>query len=318
MSTIKSRYLTNILNSLVIDDNIDFIGSFKNKEFKYPSDIDIVNFNTINLDKLSASEYYSNKIYHIILNLPKNIIFKDFKIGNDIITGESLHWKEEEILNNFKNNLTLKDAIYTGGLVKADFIIWFEDRFQIVEIIYLMSYNTDLFYKRNDYAQSLIDFLKTNYYNKNYLPLKILKRLYLYAKYMKNEELKNKLIIEFNSKTSGLNQILTDFDTIILICRKKYISEDILNKMSMTILSLEKRLKYLNHKLWCLYRPSILSGVHIHKNEFEYWKPYLNTIINHILDFRKILEYYIVKVTTPLLDKYSIFFQSISSNGIGI
>jgi hypothetical protein len=127
-----------------------------------------------------------------------------------------LRWHPREILKGVKHyrnlNITLEDAVKSGGMLKIDVVADIRDRFTEFSVIYTpMKNGKRVFSSRLPLAIGLTEDLL--YYDK-INPFKALKRFFSLARLHKRYGLLKKLTLVLNSDLGRLYQIIGDLKTI--------------------------------------------------------------------------------------------------------
>jgi hypothetical protein len=172
------------------------------------------------LDKLKADKIISPAEYkgaERLLRAIKNpLTFIKARKG---IRFHILRWLPSEVLAGVKEirgrSITLNDAIFSGGLIKLDFITSIDDRFTEFSMIYNLYLNKILV---TESPKNVVDSLKEDiiYYNTTN-PFKALKRLFSLAKITKNLEEIEYLSPILNSDLGRLYAIINDLATIHML-----------------------------------------------------------------------------------------------------
>jgi hypothetical protein len=193
-----------VMNGSVIKNKVDF---------SLPKSLSV-------LDKLKADKIISPAEYkgaERLLRAIKNpLTFIKARKG---IRFHILRWLPSEVLAGVKEirgrSITLNDAIFSGGLIKLDFITSIDDRFTEFSMIYNLYLNKILV---TESPKNVVDSLKEDiiYYNTTN-PFKALKRLFSLAKITKNLEEIEYLSPILNSDLGRLYAIINDLATIHML-----------------------------------------------------------------------------------------------------
>lgn len=214
--------LITIQNSEVIR-----VGSSILKIQPYFSDVDICNIVDRNLS-------VDQTINDFILNLKKiitsikyynNIFFSDFKAGG-------LHWSIDEILNEQKNNVHLKDACKIREVIKLDIIVPYNERYIEMSSFYMLRSNgKDINNPLSDYIKSLEgDIIKY----KDTKIFKAIKRVWSLSIFKKDYNTLNSLKKLIKSNIALLAQINADIETLqlLIVHNNNYNLEFVINELN--------------------------------------------------------------------------------------
>jgi len=214
-----------LLDLITINEVPKVVGSYAYKNHKYPSDIDVFERVTVNLNKDDAINFFVNQIRNIVQKLliySDTAIINDFKIGTDS-GGKPLRWRAKEILHGSAirngNMYSLERAISQPAVLKLDVISYISNKFQSVEVFYNFRYLSNQsfvdFYPLGSYVETLLEDINKYSTTKYYSPLKVAKRLWALSRVTKCDELIQILDPLLSSNAAALNQIKSDI-TIIL------------------------------------------------------------------------------------------------------
>ena len=212
-----------LLDILTFNEIPKVVGSYSYKNHKYPSDVDVFEKITLNLDKEQAAIFYTNMFKNIIERLLINdsiYFISDFKCGLDS-NGDPIRWSGSEIINGYAIRNGIKylfnNSVQDRAITKLDVISWISGKFQSVEVFYDLRYKNGVFYPLGDYAKNLMnDILK--YSSDDYKnPLKVIKRLWSLSRLKNCNELIGTIDPLLSSDVAALNQINSDIDIIINI-----------------------------------------------------------------------------------------------------
>lgn len=225
-----------IINLLEINQS-EIIGSAKDPEILYKTDIDLQEFIDISKDDIEIYNDILHKYKDIFKKAKKNknIEITDFKCGILNSAHIPIRWSYNDIMNGYKiiedNKYNFIDCLQEKSIIKIDLLT--------IENNIFTEYSNNYYYTFNNFSTNplvlskkdiLISLLKDarDYRDEGKL-YKSLKRLYAYYKVKNNKKQKDKLIPFFNSRIgqlSYLNNILSLINFVIekdLKKLKKYI-----------------------------------------------------------------------------------------------
>jgi len=269
--------LITIPNSIIIR-----VGSSMLKIQPYFSDVDIMNVVYQNLNIEDYITFFINNIKNIITNISTvdNAFFSDFKAGG-------YHWSIQEILNEQKNDITLREALKKDSVVKLDIIGPYDERYLEMSTFYVLKYkNGYINFGNNDFATSLMKDI--NNYSKTKI-FKAIKRVWSLASLNKDGETLNKLKIIIKSSIALLSQINADIETIELLIEHGS-SFDI----NFVINELDKFKERFSHIIDIKYNEALIDTL-IEKLILLFKYDYVNNKQN-ILDTLKDMHDYILSI----------------------
>ncbi len=197
-------------------------GSASKKGQKYPSDYDLY---TDLPKKLSARDTFAEI---------KKIISKIDKSKDHYLIEIKLQTPKEKIRWNPDDNFDFKEfeKYYDdANMIKFDFVIWLNDKFNIVDISYIFDKDKEKELKEKDF----IDEIKRRIDEKNYF--KALKRLSSYYSYNNDKKNYNEVNKILNSNLGKLYFIKSNLEAIELV-DNYYDDPETLNKINRNLAKL--------------------------------------------------------------------------------
>jgi hypothetical protein len=206
-------------------ENIEVIGSMRNKNIKFPSDID--------LQDMSNVQGTYEDIYMFFLNIfnkaykNKNLFIIDFKCG--FYKGKPIKWSYNDMKNGYKmkNNvkITFKYALTHESMIKIDLIAIGKDSlfteyscnyyFNFIKYYHVnFTLERDLIVNRLEYDYTQL-MKKQKYY-------KALKRLYSISRIKGNKYMMETLTNMFNSPLGLLYQQKGSLETVVNILTNNF------------------------------------------------------------------------------------------------
>jgi hypothetical protein len=221
--------LGDVLNTIKIQ-NVDIVGSYKNKKIKYPFDIDV--HSNAKFKGRSDLEKIHKKFIRIVSDVLTNpfLRFSDFKLGVDN-ANKGIKWTPEDIKQGYKiidgKQIKFIDALIQSSVIKLDIIAVIGNRFVDITNNYYFDIgpiSTDpskRFVESVDaYEKSFFSEYKMLMEKGNYF--KALKRLYTYSNVRGYKELSNKLLELFNSDIGREAKNINDIEIIKKYLENKY------------------------------------------------------------------------------------------------
>jgi hypothetical protein len=159
---------------------------------------------------------FINNIKQILNNIKndEHVKFSDFKAGG-------LHWTLDEVLNELKGNLTLRDACKIIDVIKLDIFVPYNSRYIEMSSFYILKSSTGFINVDKDYfnnfEESLFNDIQTY---KDTKPFKAVKRLWSISRIRNDLETMGKLESLINSNVSLFSQINADLETLELMLQK--------------------------------------------------------------------------------------------------
>ena len=192
------------------------VGSGTLKIQRYPSDVDIMNIIEKPISTENMLTFFINNIKQIVTNIKNDnsARFSDFKAGG-------LHWTADEILNEVKGNLTLRDACKILDVIKIDIFVPYNKRYIEMSTFFILKSSTGFINVDKDYFdnfdKSLFDDIQKY---RTVKPFKAVKRFWSLLKIRNDLETMDKLEHLINSNVSLFSQINADIETLELILEK--------------------------------------------------------------------------------------------------
>jgi len=207
--------------NLIKFKDIEIIGSFNDKNIKYPSDIDLHESVTID-----SYEEIINKFIEIFINAKKNpdVYITDFKCGT-LLNGNAIRWSLSDLKRGFQyiedKKINFIETLQDKSVIKLDVIALIDNRFTEITLNYFF------YFKKGsttpiieDVAQELYFSYLKNIQKSDYY--KALKRKYRYYKINKEKQ-KVKIIVDiFNSDLGLIRKILSDLALINKVIDNKF------------------------------------------------------------------------------------------------
>lgn len=195
---------------LKIRDSI-FIGSYSDKNIKYPLDIDLqeIALNKYNPDQLL--NIFQNKYQIAIKN--DNMFILDFKCGK--YKGQPIRWNKDTIKAGYQYIDSVKinfiDAIRQNEIIKLDLITLIDKKF----VEFSINYYFQPLPNSKDIENIFLREFQLKMSHGEYF--KALKRLYSYSKITKNDVLRTNLITFLNGPTGALNYQINGLNIILSV-----------------------------------------------------------------------------------------------------
>lgn len=282
-----------LLNIVTINEVPKVVGSYAYAEHKYPSDVDVFERVSVNLDKESSVIFYADQfrnMYQKLIVIDKFYI-NDFKAGI-YPNGEPIRWNIQEVLQGFSSGgVSLREALSQKAVVKLDIIAWISGKFQSVEVFYNLRFRESgvakeylEFYPLRDYVMSLLEDIKMYVSPSEYNPLKVIKRLWSLSRIQNCQDLIEIIDPLLSSDVAALNQLKSDIEILIALNLKFYSQIENqstlvipamnsrsqrwhtdINRMFFQVLSISKRL--LNHS-------NLIDMTSFNEEIFNYWERY--------------------------------------------
>jgi hypothetical protein len=222
----------------------------------------VINYNSVysknKLDYLFENNIINSIEYKQKIKLLKTTITpNELFIIKDEFKYHTLRWEPNEILNGYKelsdgSKINLEEAFFTNSITKLDVISWVNgNRFTDISIIYDFKFNGKSINTMGDFKQTIKEDILNYSIEKNYF--KYAKRLYSFAKFIKDEDALKELMPLLNDDISILYQIFSDLSTIeylienekiLPISRLKFEEDQFKQRLSNITLP-----QYLNHRL---------------------------------------------------------------------
>ena len=205
------------------------VGSGTLRIQRFPSDVDVMNIVEKQLSTDDVLTLFIDNIKRItnVIQNDNNILFSDFKAGR-------MHWTTDEILNEVKNNISLRDACKVIDVIKLDMFVPYNRRYIEMSTFYILKSNTGFINVNENYfdnfEESLFNDIQTYRDSK---PFKAVKRLWSMSRIRNDLETMNKLEVLINSNVSLLSQINADVETLELMIKKnsKYNKDFVLDEI---------------------------------------------------------------------------------------
>ena len=213
--------IKNCINLITIPNtHVIPVGSGTLRIQRFPSDVDIMNIIEKPISTDDILTLFINNLKIIVNNIKndnseENVLFSDFKAGG-------MHWTIDEILNEVKNNISLRDACKIIEVIKLDIFVPYNKRYLEMSTFYVLKSTSGFINVDKNYFNSFKDSLLDDIQKfKTIKPFKAIKRLWSLSKI--NNDIKTMEIIEvlINSNLSLLSQITADIETLKLIIEKK-------------------------------------------------------------------------------------------------
>lgn len=188
-----------------------FIGSYLDKNIKYPLDIDLqeIVLNKFHSDQIL--EIFQNKYLIALKNDSMFII--DFKCGK--YKGRPLRWNKDTIKAGFQYiddvKINFVDAIRQNEIIKLDLLTLIDNKF----VEFSINYYFQPLPTRDDIEKIFLREFQLKMAHGEYF--KALKRLYSYAKITKNKVLRINLINFLNGPTGNLNYQINGLNILLSV-----------------------------------------------------------------------------------------------------
>lgn len=143
-----------------------------------------------------------------------------------------LRWKIREILQGYKKlphkkRILLGDALFQKEMIKIDIYIFIGNRFVEMTNIFLLQpiiNGVDLKlvdpWNYKEFENKILTDIEVFKNPELHKHMKVVKRMWNLAYHRKNNDLSQKLYPLFNSPVSKMSQIVSDIETMILMCEK--------------------------------------------------------------------------------------------------
>lgn len=167
---------------------------------------------------------------HLVVEKPTYIQHK--KLSNAIRKRLVLRWKIREIMQGYKKlphkkRILLGDAIFQKEMIKIDIYIFIGNRFVEMTNIFLLQpfiNGVDLKlvdpWSFEDFENKLLTDIEVFKNPELHKHMKVVKRMWNLAFHKQNHMLSQKLYPLFNSPVSKMSQIVSDIETMVLMCDK--------------------------------------------------------------------------------------------------
>lgn len=186
------------------------VGSSMLKIQPYFSDIDIMNIVNKEMSEEETINYFINELKIMINNIRNspNTFFSDFKAGG-------VHWTVDEILNENKSGLSLREACKVHDVIKIDIIGPYEERYIEMSTFFLLqARGKTINITQADFVKSLLGDIQ---HYKESKVFKAVKRVWSLASMNKDIETLKKIEEIIRSNLALLSQINADIETMVLL-----------------------------------------------------------------------------------------------------
>jgi len=194
------------IHKFALSSKYRILGSNSIRGMIFPSDFDV----EVNVNKSTRADALANELQTKIKNIDKDIIFLEFKAGLDK-NRTPLKWTKQEVLNGFKCDKSLAEALTENTIIKLDLIIPIGNTYADVGQVYKYKQDT----QTNEDIEKELEVDIDEYKSTN--KLKALKRLYSVLSFepTKNKASLDELEVFFNSIVGYANKIKSDLEIII-------------------------------------------------------------------------------------------------------